>query len=370
MFACGHIFYHYLSFLHLCLSDDGHERNLLCVGITHLFLHLRRVRIDLCTDTCFSQLGNDRKTVLCLFFTEVHEKYLGGIHGFLWIEVELVEHIEDAVSTKRDTYTRQTWHTEDAGEVIVTATTCDATDLYIECLHFEDGACIVVQSTSQGEVEFNLVLQSKIGKGIQDELSLLDSFQSCLAVFQHLAHRLQLLCIRTCEVDDGLQFLDGIGRNSVFSQFCIHVFDTDFVQFIDGYRDIYDLICLTYHLSNSCEDLTVVDFDTYPYSELREYRIDNLHQLHLVQQRIRSYHICITLIELSVATLLRTVGTPYGLNLIALEWQRQFLTMHHHIAGKRYGKIISQTFLAELTSQFRSVTTQEFFVSQFFEVIA
>ena len=77
-----------------------------------------------------------------------------------------------------------------------------------------------------------------------------------------------------------------MGRNSSFSQFCVNVVDTDFVQFIDGHRNVDYLICLTYYFCDARQNLTVVDFDTYPYTEFCKHGIDNLHEFNFVQQGI------------------------------------------------------------------------------------
>ncbi len=58
-------------------------------------------------------------------------------------------------------------------------------------------------------------------------------------------------------------------------------------------------------------NLTVVNLDTNTNTEAGEYSIDNLHQFHLVQQGITAYHISIALIELTIASFLRTVGAPH-----------------------------------------------------------
>lgn len=54
--------------------------------------------------------------------------------------------------------------------------------------------------------------------------------------------------------------------------------------------------------------LTVIDFNTYADVEASKYGVDNLHQLHLVEQRVAAYHIGIALIKLTVASLLRAIG--------------------------------------------------------------
>ena len=80
-------------------------------------------------------------------------------HRILGIAVEGVEDIEDTVYAEGDANTRDAWHAEDAREVVVAATASDRADLHVEGLHLEDGTCIVVQATGEGEVELDLVVE-------------------------------------------------------------------------------------------------------------------------------------------------------------------------------------------------------------------
>jgi hypothetical protein len=85
-----------------------------------------------------------------------------------------------------------------------------------------------------------------------------------------------------------------------------------------------------------------------PDSELGEYRVHNLDELHLVKERVRSHYVSITLIELTVSALLRTVCTPHGLNLEATERQLYLLSMLYDIACERHGKVKTESLLTEL----------------------
>ena len=114
---------------------------------------------------------------------------------------------------------------------------------------------------------------------------------------------------------------------------------------------IHYLVGLTYHLGYSSEYLAVVYLDAYTYAKAAEHGIHYLHELHLIEQRVAAHHIGIALIELPVASLLRAVGSPHGLNLIALEGQSQFVTVLHHIAGKGHCEVIAQSLFAEMRCQ-------------------
>ena len=101
-----------------------------------------------------------------------------------------------------------------------------------------------------------------------------------------------------------------------------------------------------------------------------EHLVYDLHQLHFIEQAVGANHVGITLIELSVSTFLRTVGTPHGLNLIALKRHLQFLAVLHHETSKRHCQIVAKSFLTELSSQVSNVVFLQFSRSRFAHEIA
>ena len=105
---------------------------------------------------------------------------------------------------------------------------------------------------------------------------------------------------------------------------------------------------MTDNLCNTTKDFSVVYLDEDVYSKLVESGVDNLHQFHLVKQRFAANNVGIALEELAVATLLWTVGTPYGLNLVALKGEGDLVLVLHHKAGKRNGKVVAKPLFANL----------------------
>ena len=249
LFASSHVLEHHLSFCHLILTDDGDERNGFGVSITHLLLHLGGIGVDFGTNTGGTKLGKQRQAEVRLSLAKVDEEHLGGIDRLLGIEIKLVEHVENAVCSKRDAYTTETWHAEDTCEVIVSATTRDGAYLHIEGLHFENGTRVVVQTTSQRQVEFNGVVQSvKFGK---DVFHLLHTLQTHFGVFEHLPHGGEFLVIRTAEADDRLQLVDGFCWDAHFGEFGIDSIKTNLVQLINGDGDVHYLVSLSYEFGNA-----------------------------------------------------------------------------------------------------------------------
>ena len=76
-----------------------------------------------------------------------------------------------------------------------------------------------------------------------------------------------------------------------------------------------------------------------------------MHQFHLGQQRVCAHYVGIALVELAIASLLRTVGSPYGLYLITAEGHGQFLAVLHHVAREGHSQVVAEALLAEACSQ-------------------
>lgn len=94
---------------------------------------------------------------------------------------EIVELLVEAVCTKRNTHSGDTCHTKDTGQVVITAAACNAADLHVQRLDFENSTGIVVQPACQSQVKFDFILQSKRRKRIQDEPALFHTFQTRFA---------------------------------------------------------------------------------------------------------------------------------------------------------------------------------------------
>ena len=152
-----------------------------------------------------------------------------------------------------------------------------------------------------------------------------------------------------------MQFLNGLLCQTIGEQFGIHIVETDLIEFVNGYGDIYNFLGFANHFGNTGKNLAVIDFDSHTYAKAVEHLVYDLHQLYFVEQAVGANHVGITLIELSVSTFLRTVGTPHGLNLIALKRHLQFLPVLHHEASKRHCQIVAKSFLTELSSQVSDV---------------
>ena len=105
-------------------------------------------------------------------------------------------------------------------------------------------------------------------------------------------------------------------------------------------------------------------------AEPLEHGVNNLHEFHLVEQRVGANHVGVALIELAVASFLRTVGAPHRLNLVAFERQLEFVAVHHHIACEGYGEVVAESFFAEPCLEIERVAAHEFLVADVFQVIA
>ena len=141
-------------------------------------------------------------------------------------------------------------------------------------------------------------------------------------------------------------FADAVGR-----QFGVHVVQPYLVQFVDGHGDVHNLVGRSDHFGNAGENLAVVQLDAHADAEFGEHGVHNLHQFHLVEQRVAAHHVGVTLVKLAVAPLLRPVGPPHRLNLVALERHGQLVAVLHHVAGERDGQVVAQSLLAQSCRQ-------------------
>ena len=97
--------------------------------------------------------------------------------------------------------------------------------------------------------------------------------------------------------------------------------------------------------------LRLFEFHGHPYTEAGKDLIDKTQQFYLIEERIGAHHVGITLEKLAVTALLRTVGPPHGLYLIAFEGKRELVAVHHHETGKGHCQVIAQPFLAKFRRQ-------------------
>ena len=157
---------------------------------------------------------------------------------------------------------------------------------------------------------------------------------------------------------------------SVFTKFGIHILQTNLVEFIYSHGNVDNLVGCSYDFGNTRQDFSVVDLDLYSHSEAREDRVDNLHQLNFIQQRVASHHIAIELVELAVTTFLGTIGAPNSLILIAFEGELNLIAMHHDEARERHSQVVAQTLFTKLGSQMQRITLAQFLICRFRQEIA
>ena len=129
---------------------------------------------------------------------------------------------------------------------------------------------------------------------------------------------------------------------------CVHLVETNLVKLVYGHGNVDNLVGLTNDLSNAREDLAVVDLYLHTNAETCKHGIDDLHQLHLVEQRVAAHHVGITLVELAITAFLRAVSTPHGLYLVTLERHLQLVAVHHDVTCEGNGHVVTQPLLADL----------------------
>ena len=142
-----------------------------------------------------------------------------------------------------------------------------------------------------------------------------------------------------------------LSRQTGSQQFFVDLVETNFVEFIDSHGDIHDFVGSSEYFCNTGEEFAVIDFNCNADAKAREHFVNDLHQFDLVEKRIATHHVSIALIEFAIASFLRTVGAPNGLDLETLEGKLEFFAVLHYIACKRHSEVIAQSFLAKLSGK-------------------
>ena len=220
---------------------------------------------------------------------------------------------------ERDAHAAHARHAEHARQVVVSSSARYAAYLHVQGFYLEDGTGVVVQAACQGEVQLQLVLQLQPLEGRQDELGLLHALHAHGAVGQDVPQAGQLLLVVALQQDDGLQAGDGLVADALFAQFGVHVVQPYFVELVDGHGDVYNLVRRIDDLGDASQNLPVVNLCADTYAEVGKHSVDDLHEFHLIEQRVAPHDVGIALVEFAVASLLRTVGPPHGLYLVAFE---------------------------------------------------
>ena len=149
-----------------------------------------------------------------------------------------------------------------------------------------------------------------------------------------------------CDADDGRL------AHALVAHFLLHGLAAQLVQLVQGGHDVHHLLRLTADLGDAGEQLTVVELHHHGKAERGEDVVEELHQLHFVQQAGAADHVGIALEELAVAPLLRPVGAPHGLHLVALEGEGERVLVLHDEAGEGDREVVAEGLLAELGAQF------------------
>ena len=347
LLAGGHILERDEALLQLVLADEGDEGDVARIGVGHLLLHLGGIGIDLGGNAGGTSGARQFKAASGFGGAEVDEEQFDARIGVGRVELELVEHVVDAVGTEGDAHTGKTGKTEDAGKVVVTTTAGDAADLDIEGFDFEDAAGVVVEAAGEGEVEFESVAEA-VAEGFEHEGYFITTAQTDFAFGQDAAHGVELLGVGAGEGDDGLEACNLFVGKAGGGEFFVDLVETDLVEFVDGHGDVDNLIGRTDHFGNAGEDFAVVDLDGDTDAEAGEDLVDNLHEFDLIEERIGTNDVGIALVELAITAFLRAVGAPNGLDLVALEGEGEFLAVLHHETGEGDGEVVTQSFLTEL----------------------
>ena len=182
----------------------------------------------------------------------------------------------------------------------------------------------------------------RVGSGgmAEDDGGFLNALLANLTIGKNATQGGNLLVVSAAELDDGLKTGDSVSRKSLFGQFGVDVFKPYLVELVDSDGDVNQLVGLADDLGDAGKDFAVVDVYGDAYAEIGKDTTGHLHEVNLAEQRVGAYDVGIALVELAVASPLRTVGTPYGLHLIATEGQGELVAVHNDIAGEGDGEVV------------------------------
>ena len=175
-----------------------------------------------------------------------------------------------------------------------------------------------------------------------------------------MAQFFQFLGIGALQVQYRLQLLHRFRADAFFPQFGIYVLQSDFIHLVDGDGNVRQAIRVADGFGDACQDFPVVHQQPHADVQAAVHLVYHLHQFRLVQQRVAAHHVHVALVELPVASFLRTVCPPHGLYLVALEGEGEFILVLHHEAGERHRQVIAQPLFRNPVRQPQAVAFQQF----------
>ena len=143
----------------------------------------------------------------------------------------------------------------------------------------------------------------------------------------------------------------GLLGDTFRKQLFVDRFDSYLFEFVDRHGDVGHLVGVTDGLGDAVQDLAVVHLQRDPDAEFFEHGRHDFDQLDFVEQAAAADDIDVALEKLAVASLLRPVGAPYRLDLVAPERERDFVLVLYDVAGERYGEVVTQSFFAHFHRQ-------------------
>ena len=160
-------------------------------------------------------------------------------------------------------------------------------------------------------------------------------------------------------MQDGTDDFHRRGGEPLLQHFGFHIFQADLIQLVDGDGDVHHLVREAADLGKARQNFAVVDFYQHAHVQQGEHPVHHLHQFQFVHLRAAADDIHIALIELAVASFLRTVGPPDRLDLETLEREGYLAAMLHHIPGERNGQVIAKSLFGSQRRLFTAVLDAE-----------
>ena len=232
---------------------------------------------------------------------------------------------------------------EATDELVIATAAAEATDGGFIDDGFKDGACVVIESAHEEEVEGDVVeVETLCDEGVVEEAQIVEGFL-CVGLF--VEEFLEALEEGKGFITQGHPCEELVGDrlgDAAFVEFFEDAVFADFVDFIDGDAEGFEVCSAASSGDKGIEELAVVESDAKGgEAEFLEGGIDDGEDLGIGEHGGATGDIDIALVEFAVAAFLGSVSAPDGLDLVAFEGFIE-LSIHGEDAAKGDGEVVAK----------------------------
>ena len=315
-----------------------------CLSPTFLPSSIGDFRIELHAQPGLAQLGREREIEIGAVGEPLHHHHVGRRrHDRFREHVALAHHDEDALEAERDAAGGNVLAGKHADQVVVAAAATEAAG-EIGHANLEDRPRVVRQPAREAAIE----RQVRPGAGALAEREDLPQILNPGLAFVIEDRGLLIHPLREIRRRRAGQLFQQRRRDAVgeplLSQLLANAVDANLVGLV--HDDQGRAVQLRRHAGvrqHRIQQLAVIDDDLEVLEAKLQQHVGGRRQdLCLDGHRRRADRVDVALIELAEAALLRPVGAPHRLNLVALEELRQLRPILGDDARERHGHVVAQ----------------------------